>query len=320
MFMPGVRLSSLAAMMLAISAPAGAAPCVCGGGGVSTWLPRQGLLRFYEGNEPRYPYAWWGGAWRHHGPGEGGYCDDRGVRSLHGLGDGCYGRPVHVRPYFFVNVDEPYPAGEPQPGAAPEDPGGMPEEAAPGDAAPPQPEPTWSFVNRRVAQAALREFAIEALRHPDEAEAKAGFAIAAAILGQDEKACWALRRAAATGLDSLHALVATGGGADGQIRLLITRYGARRGADARFVTAMLHWLLGEDTLAQQNAAMAIAAGDGDPALAAICQGTRQAESGPPLPEDGRPESREAGPSEPRPTSLTALEKPINYRSVANASQ
>ncbi len=278
MSMPALCMRFLAVMMLPVAASAGAAPCGSCEGGVSTWLPRQGLLRFYEGYEPRYPYAWWGGEWRHHGPGEGGSCNDRGIRSLHGLGDGCYGRPVHVRPYFFVNVDEPYAPGAPldDPEESPP-PAGTPEEAVPGNTAPPQPKVTWSFVDRRRAQAALREFAIEALRHPERAESKAGFAIAAAVLEQDEKAAWALRRAAATDLDSIHALVARGGGADQQVRMLISRYGARPGADSRFVTAILHWLLGEDTQARQNAEAAIAAGDADPALAAICRRTGQAE-------------------------------------------
>jgi hypothetical protein len=69
---------------------------------------------------------------------------------------------------------------------------------------------------------------------------------------------------------------------------------------------MLHWLLGEDTLARQNAEMAIAAGDADPALAAICRSTRQAETD--------------GPSGPSQRPLTPPGNPINYRSVANASQ
>ncbi len=319
--MPALRLRFLAAMMLPLATPAGAAPCGSCEGGVPTWLPRQGLLRFYEGYEPRYPYAWWGGEWRHHGPGEGGYCNDRGIRSLHGLGDGCYGRPVHVQPYFFASVDEPYPAAapldDPDEGLPP---AGTPDDAVPGDTAPPQPEVTSSFVNRRRVQAALREFAIEALRHPERAEAKAGFAIAAAVLQQDEKAAWALRRAAATDLDSIHALVARGGGAERQVHLLIARHGARRGANSRFVTAILYWLLGEDTLARQNAEAAIAAGDGDPALAAICRITGAAESGPGEAEGEPPKGRVAGPAEPSPSPLTALRNPIDYRSIENASQ
>ncbi len=321
MSLPAVRLTILAAMLVPGATPAGAAPCGSCDGGVSTWLPRQGLLRFYEGYEPRYPYAWWGGEWRHHGPGEGGYCNDRGIRSLHGLGDGCYGRPVHVRPYFFVNVDEPCPAGAPLDDSDEgRPPAGTPEGAVPGEAAPPQPEVISSFVNRRRTQAALREFAIEALRHPEGAAAKAGFGIAAAVLDQDEKAAWALRRAAATDLDSIHALVAPGGGAERQVRMLLARFGAGRGADSWFVTAILHWLLGEDTLARQNAEAAMAAGDGDPALAEICRITGAAESGPREAEGEPPGGRVAGPAEPSPSPLTALRNPIDYRSIENASQ
>jgi hypothetical protein len=259
---------------------------------VPTWLPRQGLLRFYEGYEPRYPYAWWGGQWRHHGPGEGGYCADRGVRSLHGLGDGCYGWPVRVRPYFIASFDANV-ATPPEEAPAPSDPGAA--EPPPQDA-PPQPELTWTFAERRAAHAALREFAVEAIRNPSNAQAKAGFAIAAAILDRDAEAAWALRRAAATDLDAIHALVAPGSPGERPVRALATTYAGQPGPEARFATAILHWLLGEDTAAGHHASMAIAEGDTDPVLAAICRPAEAAEA------------------------LTATSRPLHYRSIENASQ
>ena len=68
------------------------------------------------------------------------------------------------------------------------------------DAAPPDPIPTrsetaWSLLADGKARAALSEFAVLALRSSGDAEARAGYGLAAAMLGKHDTALWAFRRA-----------------------------------------------------------------------------------------------------------------------------
>ncbi|MHC4421241.1 MAG: hypothetical protein ACYS1E_11685 [Planctomycetota bacterium] len=76
------------------------------------------------------------------------------------------------------------------------------------DATPPDPRPTrsdkaWSLLAGGKAQAALSEFAVLALRSTRDAEARAGYGMAAAMLGKHDTAVWAFRRAVSVDADVL---------------------------------------------------------------------------------------------------------------------
>jgi hypothetical protein len=76
------------------------------------------------------------------------------------------------------------------------------------DAAPPDPRPTrsesaWILLADGKARAALREFAVLALRSSGDAEARAGYGLAAAMLGKPDTAVWAFRRAVISDADVL---------------------------------------------------------------------------------------------------------------------
>jgi hypothetical protein len=76
------------------------------------------------------------------------------------------------------------------------------------DTPPPQPKPTrsesaWRLLADGKARAALREFAVLALRSSGDAEARAGYGLAAALLGKHDTAVWAFRRAVITDADVL---------------------------------------------------------------------------------------------------------------------
>jgi hypothetical protein len=160
------------------------------------------------------------GVRRHHGLGHGGYGPARGVRRFHGLGDGylvasdpwrCWNA---VRPYYVV----PYPYGYGNDGwitvGAPE----YHRTSAPpvfavvstqrAATAPAEPEPApsdaaWGLLARGEARAALSAFATLALRNMRDAEARVGYGLAASMLGKDNTAAWAYRRAVDTKADVL---------------------------------------------------------------------------------------------------------------------
>jgi hypothetical protein len=74
--------------------------------------------------------------------------------------------------------------------------------------APPEPQPTrseraWRLLADGKPKTALREFAVLALRSTGDAEARAGYGLAAAMLGKRDTAEWAFRRAVITDADVL---------------------------------------------------------------------------------------------------------------------
>jgi hypothetical protein len=76
------------------------------------------------------------------------------------------------------------------------------------DAAPPDPrltrsESAWILLADGKARAALREFAVLALRSSGNAEARAGYGLASAVLGKHDTAAWAFRRAVTADADVL---------------------------------------------------------------------------------------------------------------------
>jgi hypothetical protein len=164
------------------------------------------------------------GVWRHHGLGHTGYGDDRGVRRYHGPGDGYYAtsnparywnavRPYYVTPYpydyaYGYGYDGWITVGAEDYHRTSEPPVFEVVSTQRADTPPPQPKPTrsesaWRLLADGKARAALREFAVLALRSSGDAEARAGYGLAAALLGKHDTAVWAFRRAVITDADVL---------------------------------------------------------------------------------------------------------------------
>jgi hypothetical protein len=263
-------------------------------------LSRQGHfgLRFHQARSRLHHrvahgrYGYYGpGVRRHHGLGHGGYPNAGGVRRYHGLGDG-YCSPHHasrywnaVRPYHVV----PYPyageygyggwvtVGAPDYHRTSEPPVVEVVSTQPAGAAPAEPKPTpseiaWGKLSRGEARAALREFAVLALRSTRSAEPRAGYGLAAAMLSKHETAVWAMRRAIDTDAVALRNL-ALDERLDGPLRRLAGHYSERAGrlgaGDGLFMAAALHFLLHEDDAARAAIAAAIERGDTEPTTKAL---------------------------------------------------
>lgn len=148
------------------------------------------------------------GVRRHHGLGEGGYCHSEGVRRFHGLGDGYCHRPYrryspYVLPYRVIVVEPRHEPGY----APPQQPGVEVRPMSPVAPSLPRSLHGWVMLARGETRAALREFAVLALRDPRDAAARTGYALAAAALGRHERAVWAMRRAVITDAAAFEALV-----------------------------------------------------------------------------------------------------------------
>ena len=243
---------------------------------------------------PRYHF---GPIWRHHGLGEGGYCDAEGVRRYHGLGDGpCYGAAAPR--YWWIDP----PAYEPAPPAAPPPPRSAPPAAprpqfpAPDETSFARTNRAWSLLRDGQPRPARRDFAVLALRTSEDVIPRVGFALASAALGDDRTAIWAMRRAfemdalAVGDLPVDDALAA-------RVRALIWRY-AGRGDDpeALFMVAALAFLAGDEELAVSAIGEAIERGDAAPSTHALGD---LLEAGPPAPEELERRTPEVPPTEGR---------------------
>jgi hypothetical protein len=231
------------------------------------------------------------GVRRHHGPGHGGYGYASGVRRFHGLGDGYYAthgpsRSWHaVRPHYVV----PYPyaggygydgwisVGAPDYHRTSDPPVVTVVSTQRADAVPPAPKPTrsqraWSLLARGEARAALSEFAVLALRSTGDAQVRAGYGLAAAMLGKHDTAIWAMRRALDTNAGVVRDL-ALEAELNGRVRRLAEHYAdrARRRGEtgAQFMTATLLLLLHDDDAAAAAVAAAVEAGDTEPSTRAL---------------------------------------------------
>ena len=131
----------------------------------------------------------------------------------------------------------------------------------------------WALLSRGDAQAALSAFTSQAADSPSHGQPKAGFALAAAMLGDHERAMWAMRRAFRVDADSLHYLPIDERLRDRMHTLLEHyRYKASHQEDeveALFMTAALHFLLHEDAAAAEAIEAAIAHGDADASAGAM---------------------------------------------------
>ncbi len=114
---------------------------------------------------------------------------------------------------------------------------------------------------RGEARAALSEFAVLALRDPQDAAARTGYGLAAAALGRHETAAWAMRRAVVTDAAAFEGL-AIDAAAQHLVRQLLAYYartvfeaGDRDDVDALFMVSALCVLL--DDLETARSAIAI---------------------------------------------------------------
>ena len=219
---------------------------------------------------PRYPYAsfhhsYGSGIRRFHGLGEGAYCATSGVSRYHGLGDGyCQYYWWLDAPPIVVVVDGDRGADRP-PEIAPA-PAVQPRLTAP------RSEQAWALLGRGEARAALRDFAVLALRSMDDAEPRLGYALAAAMLGRDETAVWAMRRAVTVDSASLGDLP-PGAALQQRLRRLAEGYSSRArtpgAVEALFMTGALRYLLHEEQAAAALIAEAISQGDLEPSTRAL---------------------------------------------------
>ena len=112
---------------------------------------------------------------------------------------------------------------------------------------------------------ALREFANEAPRHPSHGLPKIGYALSTAASGDLRRGVWAMRRALGVDPESIHYMTIDEP-LRSRVAQLITRYrdndgAAVRNANAAFMLASLHYLLGETDSARIAIDLAVADGD-----------------------------------------------------------
>ncbi len=134
-------------------------------------------------------------------------------------------------------------------------------------------ERAWALLGDGDARTSLEAFAALAQASPRDAPPKAGYALAAAILGDHETAVWAMRRAFRIDPAPLHYLIIDDG-LRKSVRELTVHYAneakhAERNVDALFMMAALHYLLSDDHAARSAIAEAIAQGDSDRSARAL---------------------------------------------------
>ncbi len=123
----------------------------------------------------------------------------------------------------------------------------------------------WAWLAEGRYSQALSIFAAEASNRPNAGRPKVGYALSTAAAGDLRRGVWAMRRALGVDLVSIHYMTL-----DEPIRVrvtqLITRYrdnpgAAVRNAEAAFMLASLHYLLGDTDSARTAIDRAIADGD-----------------------------------------------------------
>ena len=229
------------------------------------------------------------GVSRHHGLGHAGFSLHHGVRRHHGLGhrgfSGHSVRRYHGLGYGLAYLGGPYYGSYGRPYAYPSY--GYSRDSAVesrrrssrgasvararepastyGRSSVSSSDRAWALLSEGEAEAARSAFASLAAASPSHRQPKAGYALAAAILGDHEKALWAMRRAFRIDADSLHYLPV-----DKRLRermqALLEQYGYQESqpegkVDALFMRAALHYLLQEHAAAAADIDVAIAAGD-----------------------------------------------------------
>ncbi len=222
----------------------------------------------YGGHYGGYRSGHYGGYSRHYG----GYRGSRYGGNYRGYRGGRYygGYPYYgyTRGGVYSGGSSPSRAptiagsaynGDPEP--APQSNGGKPLESDPGSTY----KGGWARLASGEYSAALSVFAAEAARHPKVGKSKVGYALSAAAAGDLRRGVWAMRRALRIDPDSMHYLIIDES-LRPRIEQLITRYQTypdrtSGNADAAFMLASLHYLLGDAGTARSQINLGVAAGD-----------------------------------------------------------
>ncbi len=123
----------------------------------------------------------------------------------------------------------------------------------------------WARLADGQYSAALSIFAEQATSQPKSGRPKVGYALSAAASGNLRQGIWAMRRAIEIDPDSIH-YVTINESLRPRIEQLIARYQTNPGrtsgnADAAFMLASLHYLLGNAKSARSQADLAVVTGD-----------------------------------------------------------
>ncbi len=192
----------------------------------------------------------------------------------HGYVPGVLSIPGAVIGSLFGHYDRPYRSG-PERYRPSQDDG-----ADPGDTAPPVAAPDdtgaslghgWGqLADGRYSQA-LSTFSREALSDPRNGGSKVGFALSAAAMGDLARGVWAMRRALRFDPDAMD-YVTIDAALRPRLEELVTHYGGNAyptvdSAEAAFMLASLHYLLGDIDSAKSAIVLAVAEGDRDSSTA-----------------------------------------------------
>lgn len=226
---------------------------------------------------------------RHHGLGHAGFSLHHGVRRHHGLGHrGYYGHSVrryHGLGYGLAYLGGPYYGSYRRPYAYPSygyssdsavesrrrssrggSVAGAGEPASTyGRSSVSSSDRAWVLLSKGEAEAARSAFASLAAASPSHSQPKAGYALAAAILGDHEMALWAMRRALRSHPHSLR-YVTINEQLRSKVEHLAHQYEqaldhATQDPDAAFMVASLHHLLRNTQNAHHAIERAIRDGD-----------------------------------------------------------
>ncbi len=256
--------------------------------GLALGLVCTGTIAYAGGYYGGHHGAYYGG---HHGHGHYGhrYYGHRyyGHRSY---GHGYYGRghyayrhgyvpgvlsiPGAVIDSLFGHYDRPHRSGRDRYRPSQYD------GADPGDTAPPAAAPDdtgaslghgWGqLADGRYSQA-LSTFSREALSDPRNGGSTVGFALSAAAMGDLARGVWAMRRAVRLDPDAMH-YVTIDAALRPRLEELVTHYRGNAypavdSAEAAFMLASLHYLLGDIDSAKSAIVLAVAEGDRDSSTA-----------------------------------------------------
>lgn len=125
----------------------------------------------------------------------------------------------------------------------------------------------WASLARGDAHAALREFSFEVEKHPDDARAKVGYALALAATGDHTNSVWAIRRALKLNEAALDQAPKAPDFRE-RVREIRDAFAQRAASDQaraadRFMVAALSHMLGEHGRAEEALTAAALAGDTD---------------------------------------------------------
>jgi hypothetical protein len=131
----------------------------------------------------------------------------------------------------------------------------------------------WAYLARGDARTALREFSFEVEKHPDDARAKVGYALALAFTDDFINSVWAIRRAIKLNAAALEQAPKAPDFRE-RVREIRDAFAQRAASDQaraadRFMVAALSHMLGEHGRAEESLTAAELAGDTDESVAIL---------------------------------------------------